>query len=140
MATVVAGHTVIIVPFVITVIVARLRAFDIDLELAARDLGAGPGQSLRRVTLPLITPAITGSLFLGFALSFDEILVTNFTSGSVVTVPIYVLGRLRRYVDPSANAVAVVLLAIPWVAFGVAALVLRLSGDDDAATKSLMRV
>lgn len=140
MGTIVAGHVVIIVPFVITIIVARLRTLDIELELAARDLGASPVQALRRITLPLIAPAIVGSLFLGFAFSFDEILVTNFTSGSLVTVPIYVLGRLRRYVDPSANAVAFILLLIPWVTFGVAALILRRSGDGESTATSLLRL
>lgn len=140
MATVIAGHTVIIVPFVVTIVVARLRTLDTELELAARDLGAGPLQALRRITLPLIAPAIIGSIFLGFAFSFDEILVTNFTSGSIVTVPIYVLGRLRRYVDPSANAVAVILLLIPWVTLGLAALAFRRSGDTQTTAASLVRL
>jgi ABC-type spermidine/putrescine transport system permease subunit II len=65
---------------------------------------------------------------LAFAFSFDETLVTNFTSGTHATVPIYVLGRLRRFIDPGANAVATILLVIPWLAFGVAALFLRRSG------------
>lgn len=140
MPTVVAGHTVIIVPFVITIVVARLATLDAELELAARDLGAGPAQTTIRITLPLIAPAVIASLFLGFAFSFDEILVTNFTSGSVVTVPIYVLGRLRRYVDPTANAVAFILLMIPWITFAIAALVLQRFGDRRTDTAALLHV
>ena len=130
LATIILGHTIVIVPFVITIVAARLRSFEGELELAARDLGAGPRQALWRVTLPVIAPAIIGAFLLAFAFSFDEILVTNFTSGELSTVPIYVLGRLRRYVDPGANAVATVLLLIPWITFGLGALALRRTGGS----------
>ena len=125
MATIVLGHTLVVTPFVILVLVSRLRSHELELELAARDLGAGPFQVLQRITLPLIAPAILGAALLAFAFSFDEVLVTNFTSGTDSTVPIYVLGRLRRLVDPGANAVAVILLLIPWAAFGVGSIILK---------------
>ena len=128
--TIVLGHTVITVPFVITIVVARLRNFESEVEQAARDLGAGPWQALRRITLPILAPAIVGAVLLAFAFSFDEILVTNFTSGTQSTVPIYVLGRLRRYTDPGANAVATILLLIPWLSFGLGALFLRRTGGS----------
>jgi spermidine/putrescine transport system permease protein len=128
--TIVLGHTVISVPFVVTIVVARLRNFEPEIELAARDLGAGPWQALRRITLPILAPAIAGAVLLAFAFSFDEILVTNFTSGTLSTVPIYVLGRLRRYSDPGANAVATILLLIPWLTFGIGALFLRRTGGS----------
>jgi spermidine/putrescine transport system permease protein len=133
MRTIVLGHTIIAVPFVIVVVAARLRSYDLELEAAARDLGAGPFQVLRRISLPIIFPAILGSFLLAFAISFDEILVTNFTSGSITTVPIYVLGRLRRYIDPSANAVATILLVIPWFAVLASAYVLRRSGGTNVS-------
>jgi ABC-type spermidine/putrescine transport system permease subunit II len=125
--TIVLGHTIVAVPFVIVVVAARLRSYDVELELAARDLGARPAQVLRRITLPIILPAIVGGLLLAFAISFDEILITNFTSGTESTIPIYVFGRLRRFIDPSVNAVAVTLLVIPWLALLVGALFLRRS-------------
>jgi ABC-type spermidine/putrescine transport system permease subunit II len=138
LATIVLGHTIIAVPFVILVVVSRLRTYDPELELAARDLGATPSQALMRVTLPLIAPAIFGAALLAFAFSFDEILITNFTSGTQSTIPIYVLGRLRRVVDPGANAVAVILLLIPWIAFGIGHVVLkRLTGSG--LTEALMQ-
>lgn len=125
--TIVVGHTLVAIPFVLIVVVARLRTFDLELELAGRDLGAGPVQVLRRITLPIVAPALLGAMLLAFAISFDETLITNFTSGTQSTVPIYVLGRLRRFIDPGANAVATVLLVIPWIAFAVGALLLRRS-------------
>jgi len=137
-ATIVLGHTLVVLPFVILIVVSRLRSHELELELAARDLGAGPIQVLRRITLPLVAPAILGAALLAFAFSFDEVLITNFTSGTDSTVPIYVLGRLRRLVDPGANAVAVILLLIPWLAFGIGSVILRRttgSGLGDLLTR-----
>jgi spermidine/putrescine transport system permease protein len=123
--TIVLGHTITVIPFVVLVVTARLRTYELELELAARDLGAGPAEVLRRITLPLVAPAILGAALVAFAFSFDEVLITNFTSGTQSTVPIYILGRLRRLVDPSANAVAVLLLLVPWVAFALGSVALR---------------
>jgi ABC-type spermidine/putrescine transport system permease subunit II len=132
--TIVVGHTLVAIPFVLIVVTARFQTFDVALEQAARDLGAGPVQVLRRITLPLVAPAVLGAMLLAFAFSFDETLVTNFTSGTRSTVPIYVLGRLRRFIDPGANAVATILLLIPWIAFGAGALFLRRSGGRMGVT------
>jgi spermidine/putrescine transport system permease protein len=126
------GHIVYVIPWVIVILSARLLTFEIELEEAARDLGARPLETLRRVTLPILAPAIVGSILLAFAFSFDELLITNFTSGATSTVPIYVMGRLRRVADPGANAVATVLLLIPWVSFAASALFLRRSGGSIA--------
>lgn len=139
LATVVAGHVVIVVPYVLVVVVARLQGFDLQLERAARDLGATPRVVLTRVTLPVIAPAVLGGALLAFGLSFDEIYVTSFTAGGDPTLPLFVLSKLRRIVDPTINAVATVMLVIPWVALGLAALIMgrslrprrRANGADD---------
>ena len=99
---------------------ARLRQFDVDIEAAARDLGAGPVQTLRRITLPVILPALVGAALLAFAFSFDEVMITNFTSGMSATLPIFIFSRLHRTIDPSINAVATLLLAMPWLALMLA--------------------
>ncbi|HET6449319.1 MAG TPA: ABC transporter permease [Conexibacter sp.] len=123
-ATVVTGHVVLIIPYVIVVVLARLRTFDLRLEQAARDLGARPPVVLGRVTLPIIAPAVLGGALLAFGLSFDEIYVTSFTAGSDPTLPLFVLSKLRRIVDPTINAVATVMLVIPWIALGLSALIM----------------
>jgi ABC-type spermidine/putrescine transport system permease subunit II len=115
------GQVIVAIPFVLAVVVARLRQFDHDIESAARDLGAGPAQTFARITLPIILPSLLGAGLLAFAFSFDEVMVTNFTSGMTTTLPIYVFSRLHRSIDPSINAVATLLLAIPWVALLLAA-------------------
>ncbi len=130
MGTIIAGHVTVALPWAILIVTARLRTLEPEVELAARDLGAGPWQTIRRVTIPIMAPAILGAALLAFAWSFDELLITNFTSGGLTTVPLYVLAKLRRMYDPSANAVAIVLLLIPWLTFGVAALFLRRTGGN----------
>ncbi len=80
---------------------------------------------LRRITAPLIAPSILGAMVISFAISFDEVLITNFTSGTRQTLPLFVLSRLRRTIDPSVNAVATILLVVPWVAVLVFLLVQR---------------
>jgi ABC-type spermidine/putrescine transport system permease subunit II len=137
--TIVAGHTVVALPWVILVVLARLRTYDVELEAAARDLGASPRQALLRVTLPIVAPAIVGAALLAFSWSFDETLITIFTSGTESTVPMFILGKLRRLIDPSGNAVAVILLVIPWIAFGAAALFLRRSGGLTAVLGQRVR-
>lgn len=124
LTTVVVGHVILIVPYVVVVVVARLRSFDLQLERAARDLGATPLVVVSRVTLPVIAPAVLGGALLAFGLSFDEIYVTSFTAGGDPTLPLFVLSKLRRIVDPTINAVATVMLVIPWVALGLSALIM----------------
>lgn len=126
--TIVLGHTVVAIPWVILVMLSRLRSFDVELEFAARDLGAGAWQTIRRITIPTIAPAMLGAALLAFSWSFDETLITTFTAGTETTVPLYILGKMRRLIDPSGNAVATILLLIPWIAFGLAALAFRRSG------------
>jgi len=121
MATIVLGQLVVTIPFVLAVVTSRLQRFEVDLEAAGRDLGAPPPQVLRRVTLRIVAPVLLGAALLAFALSFDEVLITNFTSGSTVTLPLYVYSKLRRSIDPSVNAVATLLLIMPWLALALAA-------------------
>ena len=120
MPMIVLGQLVVTLPFVLTVINARLQRFDTDLEAAARDRGAGPLQTLRRITFPIMLPVLVGAALLAFAFSFDEVLITNFTSGMMATLPLYTYSRLHRSIDPSINAVATLLLVTPWLALALA--------------------
>jgi len=113
---IVLGQLVVTLPFVLTVVGAQLERFDLDLEAASRDLGAHQVQTLRRITFPIILPTLVGSALLAFAFAFDELLITNFTSGTTPTLPLYVFSKLRRGIDPSVNAVATLLIAAPWLA------------------------
>ena len=116
MTTIVAGHVVVTIPFVLLIVVSRLRDYDPHLDEAARDLGATGGEVLRRITWPLVAPSVWGAVIVAAAISTDEVLVTNFTSGTTATVPLFVLSRMRRTIDPSINVVATLLIVVPWVA------------------------
>ena len=81
-------------------------------------------------------------MVIAFAISFDEVLITNFTSGTTQTLPLFVLSRLRRTIDPSVNAVATILLLVPWIVVGLALLWQRRGsrrGSADAAAETLAR-
>jgi spermidine/putrescine transport system permease protein len=135
--TIIAGHVIITTPFVILIVASRLRNYDLAIEQAARDLGATPRMVVRRITLPLIGPSVLGAMVVAFAISFDEVLITNFTSGTRQTLPLFVLSRLRRTIDPSINAVATILLVVPWLAVGLGFVIQRRRASRQA---SLLRV
>ncbi len=120
--TVVAGHLVLTMPFVVLIVSARLQGFDRRLEWAAADLGASPARTLRHVVLPLIAPAIAAGALISVTLSIDEFVVTFFTIGSQLTLPIYIYTQIKFGVTPEVNAVATLLLIATVATFAVGAL------------------
>jgi spermidine/putrescine transport system permease protein len=93
--SVVIGHVVVSLPYTILTIMPLLERLSISLEEAAQDLGAGPWQRFRRVTLPLLAPALVSSLLIAFTLSFDEFAIASFLSGTQATWPVYLFAQLR---------------------------------------------
>jgi spermidine/putrescine transport system permease protein len=110
--TVILGHLVVIAPFVIAILFARLSSFDWSLVESARDLGATPVQAFMTVTLPLIRPSVVGSALIALSLSLDDFVITFFTIGSGNTLPTLVWGLVRTTLDPTINAIATLLLAL----------------------------
>ena len=98
--------------FCVMVASARLRRVGLSLEEASSDLGASLFQTFRYVTLPQLQSALVAGALLAFALSFDEIVVTTFTSGAgVQTLPQWIFNNLfRPNQGPIVNAVAALLL------------------------------
>ena len=92
---VVIGHVVVTLPYVILVIMPLLERLNISLEEAAHDLGAGTWQTFRRVTLPLLMPALFSAFLIAFTLSFDEFAIASFLVGTEPTWPVYLFGQLR---------------------------------------------
>jgi spermidine/putrescine transport system permease protein len=109
--TVTVGHVIYTLPYFYLVLSARLRKFDPTLEEAATDMGAGPLQRFRRVTAPLIAPAIIASAFVVLALSWDEFQITFFTIGDQSTLPLVIWSRARLSIDPSVNAIGALMVA-----------------------------
>ena len=110
--TVVIAHVAFSVSYVAIVVRARLSGLDPALEEAARDLGAGPFETFRRVTLPLAAPGIAAAALLVFTLSIDDYVVTSFVAGvGATTLPLHIYSMLRVGVTPEVNAVSTLLLA-----------------------------
>lgn len=93
--TIVVGHTTFCIVIVYNNVLARLRRTQGSLIEAAMDLGANGFQTLRDVTLPLISTSIVAGAMLAFALSFDEVIVTTFTAGAQNTLPLWIFGAIR---------------------------------------------
>ena len=104
--TILVAHVMFIVSYVVVTVKARLIGFDRHLEEAAADLGANEWTTFRKVTLPLIAPAILSAALLGFAISIDDFVITYFVAGSETTFPVYVWGVARIGAPPQVNVVA----------------------------------
>jgi spermidine/putrescine transport system permease protein len=122
--TVVLSHLVIVVPFVVAILHARLASFDWSLVESAQDLGASPARAFFTVTLPIVQPTIVGAGLIALALSLDDFVITFFTIGSGNTLPTMVWGMVRTTLDPSINAVATLLILL---SIGSTALALSVS-------------
>ncbi len=131
--TTIFAHALLIVPYVVLVMRARLASMDPRIEEAGRDLGSRPLRVLRTVTLPQILPALLGAAILGIAISLDELVVTNFTIGAEATIPTWIFGQMRTGLTPAVNAVAVMLLVVPLTLMGVAAAIMRLRSSTRLA-------
>jgi spermidine/putrescine transport system permease protein len=114
--TAMIAHSTYGMAYVAVVVSARLQGLDRTLELAAQDLGATPVQAFWKVTFPAILPAVISGALLSFTLSFDDFVVTYFTSGSGnATLPVKIYSMVRFQVTPEINAVSTVILAVSLV-------------------------
>src|SRR5436190_5496011 len=109
----VIAHTALAIPFVMVSVSTGLRTIDRNLEMAAQNLGAGPGRTFTRITLPIILPGVlTGALF-AFLTSWDEVVVAIFlTTAKFRTLPVEMWEQVRQVVDPTVAAVATTVLGV----------------------------
>jgi putative spermidine/putrescine transport system permease protein len=127
--TIVIGHATFCIVVVFNNVIARLRRTPGSLVEASMDLGANGWQSFRYVTFPAIRTALISGALLAFALSFDEIVVTNFTSGGEMTIPKFIYNNLRQPRNrPVVNVVAVVVVLLTLIPVYLAQ---RLAGGPD---------
>jgi len=127
--TIVVAHATFCIVTVFNNVIARLRRMGGSLEEASADLGAGIWTTFRLVTFPQLRSALLAGGLLAFALSFDEIIVTTFTTGSgVETLPIWILNNLfRPNQAPIVNVIAVVLVALSIIPIWIAQ---RIAGEE----------
>ncbi len=110
--TILVAHVMFCISFAVVTVKARLIGFDRHLEEAAMDLGANEWTTFRKVTLPLIAPAILAALLLCFAISIDDFVVTYFNAGSKVTFPLFVWGAARVGAPAQVNVIGSALFVV----------------------------
>jgi spermidine/putrescine transport system permease protein len=114
--TVLLGHVSFTVPIVMFQIMARIARMGPNYQAAAMDLGANPAQTFIYVTLPMIRTAIIGAALLAFTVSFDEIVISFFLTGSAwMTLPVYIYGMLRFGLSPKVYAISTIILGLSLV-------------------------
>ncbi len=111
--TIVIGHGTFCIVMVFNNVIARLRRTPGSLAEASMDLGARGWQTQLYVMMPSVATALISGGLLAFALSFDEVVVTVFTSGAQNTLPIWIFGQLRLGQHlPEVNAVVTIVIVL----------------------------
>ena len=106
------AHTVLALGYTVPLLYSRFDALDPRLTEASYDLGATPGQTFIKVTMPLLTPAISAAGLLVFILSFDDFILSFFCAGNEAqTLSLYIFSLLRSGTSPVLNALSTLLLA-----------------------------
>jgi spermidine/putrescine transport system permease protein len=111
MLTLILSHVTFSMPFVAITVRARIAGFDRSIEEAARDLGANEFRTFLRVTLPIIMPGIISGGMLALTLSLDDVVISFFTTGaSSTTLPLKILGMVKKGVSPDVNALSTLVI------------------------------
>ena len=131
--TILIAHVMFCISFAVVTVKARLIGFDRHLEEAAMDLGANEWVTFRKVTLPLIAPAILAALLLSFAISIDDFVVTYFVAGPRTTFPLFVWGAARVGAPPQVNVIATFIFGVAVIGMVVNVLV-QMRRERAAAT------
>ncbi len=110
--TILIAHIMFCISFAVVTVKARLVGFDRHVEEAAMDLGANEWTTFRKITLPLIAPAILAALLLCFAISIDDFVVTYFNAGTRVTFPLFVWGAARVGAPAQVNVMGTAIFVV----------------------------
>jgi putative spermidine/putrescine transport system permease protein len=116
----IAAHALIVIPWTSRLVTASLAGFDPVIEEAAKNLGAAPWTTFRRVTLPAIRPGIVAGALFGFVTSFGNLEMSLFLVGAGrTTLPIAILQYLEWKIDPTVAAVSVLQILLIGIAMVV---------------------
>jgi putrescine transport system permease protein len=111
--TMTIGHMTFSMAYVTVIVNSRMATFDTALEEAAMDLGARPLKVFFVITLPIIFPAILSGWLLAFTLSWDDLVISSFTSGpGTSTLPMVVFSKVRLGVSPEINVLATLTITV----------------------------
>lgn len=134
LSTIIVGHATFCVVVVYNNVLARMRRTAGSLDEASADLGADYWQTFRYVMFPQMRTALLAGGLLAFALSFDEVVVTIFTSGAQQTLPIWIFATLARPAElPIVNVVALFVIVASIIPVYIAQ---RLAGGRDAEERA----
>jgi putrescine transport system permease protein len=129
LTTVIIAHVTFTMSYVAIVMRSRFLVLDLSLEEAAQDLGAKPLKVFFVITLPIVLPAIVAGWLLGFTISLDDLVITNFTNGpGTTTLPQVVFSKVRLGLDPKINALATIIIAV--VSVGVIAATIHMRRSE----------
>ena len=137
--TIVLAHITFSISYVTVVVRARLASMSLEVEEAAMDLGATRWQTMRLVTLPALWPAVLAAGLLVFALSFDDFVLSFFTTGeSPQPLPVRIWTQIRFGVRPTINAIGTFMLVISVLSIALALIIPRLFGRRESGLKVLL--
>ena len=124
--TLLLAHITFNIPFVVVTVLSRISGFDRHLIEAAKDLGATEFQTVRRIVLPLLMPAVAAGWLLSFTLSMDDVMVSFFVTGPTFEIlPLKIYSMVRLGVTPEINALCTIMLGITLILILIAQLLLR---------------
>ena len=127
---VILGHVALALPYVIVVVSARLQTFDIQLEEAARSLGAGNWDVTRYVTLPWIASGVVAGALFAFAVSFDQFVVSYFLAEpGDATLPVMIYTAIRKGFTPEINAISTIIIVISMTVMLAASRYFKFGGE-----------
>lgn len=110
--TMVLAHIAFCIPYVILSVMPKLRSLDPNIAEAALDLGCTPLQALYKVILPQIKPGIISGALVAFTMSFDDFVISLFTTGpGVNNISIYVYSNVKR-INPTINALSALIVFV----------------------------
>jgi spermidine/putrescine transport system permease protein/putrescine transport system permease protein len=119
--TITIAHITFSISYVTVVVRARLASLNPEVEQAALDLGATRLETFRLVVMPALWPAILAAGLLVFALSFDDFVLSYFTTGeSPQPLPVRIWSAIRFGVTPTINAIGTLMLVISLAAVALA--------------------
>ncbi len=126
--TVLLGHVSFTTPVIMFQVTSRLQRMGPTYQWAAMDLGATPVKTLWYVTLPMIKTALIGGALMAFTISFDEIIISYFVTGTQMTLPVYLYGMMRFGLSPKVYAISTIILIF---SFGLIILMARYLGKSE---------
>lgn len=117
--TLLLAHIMFCIPYVMLSVTPKLRSLDPNLIDAAMDLGATPFQALTKVIVPQIKPGIVSGALIAFTMSFDDFVISYFTTGNGVNNISILVYTMSKRVNPSINALSTIVILLITLVLGV---------------------